>query len=171
MGEVRRKEEVLIGYKIWRVLTTIDRYLGVIFLFNLIILVLLDTVLRAFSMTPFMGTMELVRCFLIWSVFISLRLVTKENAHIRMGELMALAPARLQKFLNFIINFAALIIFGIITISVLTTTAHNFYDTTPTLEIPMVIFFFPTIMGFLLTTIQYALILISLICKKEVRRS
>lgn len=161
---------MVIWQKIWRGMTTLDRYLGVIFLFNLIILVLLDTVLRAFSMTPFMGTMELVRCFLIWSVFISLRLVTQENAHIRMGELMALSPPIIQKFLNFLINFAALIIFGIITISVLKTTTHNFYDTTPTLEIPIVIFFFPTIIGFLLTTIQYAIILVSLIwSKKRVR--
>lgn len=156
-----------IWQKIWRGLTAADRYLGVIFLFNLIILVLLDTVLRAFSMTPFMGTMELVRCFLIWSVFISLRLVTKENAHIRMGELMALSPPIIQNFLNFLINLAALIIFGIITLSVFTATVHNFYDTTPTLEIPIVIFFFPTIIGFLLTTIQYAIILASLIWKKK----
>jgi TRAP-type C4-dicarboxylate transport system permease small subunit len=161
---------LLIWQKVWQGLTTVDRYLGVIFLFNLIILVLLDTVLRAFAMTPFMGTMELVRCFLIWSVFISLRLVTKENAHIRMGELMSLSPPIVQKFLNFLINLTALIIFGIITFSVLTTTAHNFYDTTPTLEIPMVIFFFPTIIGFLLTTIQYAIILVSLIWKKEAAR-
>lgn len=161
---------MLIWQKIWRGLTTVDRYLGVIFLFNLIILVLLDTVLRAFSMTPFMGTMELVRCFLIWSVFISLRLVTKENAHIRMGELMALSPTIMQKFMNFLINLAALIFFGIITLSVFTTTAHNFYDTTPTLEIPIVIFFFPTIIGFLLTTIQYAIILVAQIWKKEAVR-
>lgn len=160
-----------IWQRIWQGLTAVDRYLGVIFLFNLIILVLLDTLLRAFSMTPFMGTMELVRCFLIWSVFISLRLVTQENAHIRMGELMALSPLIMQKFLNFLINLAALIIFGIITLSVFTTTVHNFYDTTPTLEIPIVIFFFPTIIGFLLTTIQYAIILVSLIWKKEAMRS
>lgn len=160
-----------IWQRIWQGITVVDRYLGVIFLFNLIILVLLDTVLRAFSMTPFMGTMELVRCFLIWSVFISLRLVTQENAHIRMGELLALSPLVMQKFLNFLINLAALIIFGIITLSVFTTTAHNFYDTTPTLEIPIVIFFFPTIIGFLLTTIQYAIILVSLIWKKEAMRS
>lgn len=160
-----------IWQRIWQGITVVDRYLGVIFLFNLIILVLLDTVLRAFSMTPFMGTMELVRCFLIWSVFISLRLVTQENAHIRMGELLALSPPIMQKFLNFLINLAALIIFGIITLSVFTTTAHNFYDTTPTLEIPIVIFFFPTIIGFLLTTIQYAIILVSLIWKKEAMRS
>ncbi len=160
-----------IWQRIWQGITVVDLYLGVIFLFNLIILVLLDTVLRAFSMTPFMGTMELVRCFLIWSVFISLRLVTQENAHIRMGELLALSPLVMQKFLNFLINLAALIIFGIITLSVFTTTAHNFYDTTPTLEIPIVIFFFPTIIGFLLTTIQYAVILVSLIWKKEAMRS
>ncbi|MGC8811871.1 MAG: hypothetical protein ACP5Q3_16655, partial [bacterium] len=69
-----------------------------------------------------------------------------------------------------LINLAALVIFGIITLSVLTTTAHNFYDTTPTLEIPIIIFFLPTIIGFLLTTIQYAIILVSLIWKKEALR-
>lgn len=150
-----------IWQKMWRGLTKVDRYLGVIFLFNLIFLVLLDTILRAFSLTPFMGTMELVRCFLIWSVFISLRFVTSENAHIRMGELIALSPRVMQKLVNFLVHLAALIIFGIITLSVFTTTAHNFYDTTPTLEIPIIIFFFPTIIGFLLTTIQYAIILFS----------
>lgn len=156
-----------IWQKMWRGLTIFDRYLGVIFLFNLIVLVLLDTFLRAFSVTPFMGTMELVRCFLIWSVFISLRLVTKENAHIRMGELVALSPTIVQKILNYLINSSALITFAIITFSVLKTTVNNFYNTTPTLEIPLAIFFFPTIIGFLLTTIQYGIILILSILKKD----
>ncbi len=158
---------MLIWQKVWQGLTTVDRYLGVIFLFNLIILVLLDTVLRAFAMTPFMGTMELVRCFLIWSVFISLRYVTKDDAHIRMSELLALSPPMIQRLMKVLINMAALIIFGIITLSVLTTTVHNFYDTTPTLEIPIVIFFFPTIVGFLLTTIQYAIILVDSILGRD----
>ncbi len=100
-----------VGQKIWRGITIVDRYLGVIFLFNLIILILIDTCLRAFAITPFMGTMELVRCFLIWSVFVSLRQVTKEDGHIRMGELIALAPPIWQQIIKLAIHLAALLVF------------------------------------------------------------
>lgn len=146
--------------KLWRAITTVDRYLGVVFLFSLVLLVLLDTVLRTLYLTPFMGTIELVRCFLIWSVFIALRYTTSEDAHIRMGELMNLFPKPFQTAVKVLCHFAAVTVFGLITASTLVTTINNARDTTPTLEIPLVLFFLPTVVGFLLVTIQYTIILV-----------
>jgi TRAP-type C4-dicarboxylate transport system permease small subunit len=144
---------------LWRAVTVADRYLGVVFLFSLVLLVILDTVLRTLYLSPFMGTMELVRCFLIWSVFIALRYATSEDAHIRMGELMGLFPKPFQTAVKILCHFSAVAAFGLITASTLVTTIHNARDTTPTLEIPLVLFFLPTVVGFLLVTIQYGIIL------------
>jgi TRAP-type C4-dicarboxylate transport system permease small subunit len=144
---------------LWRAITTVDRYLGVVFLFSLVLLVILDTVLRTLYLTPFMGTMELVRCFLIWSVFIALRYATSEDAHIRMGEVMGLFPRSFQTAVKVLCHFAAVTAFGLITASTIITTVNNARDTTPTLEIPLVLFFLPTVVGFLLVTIQYGIIL------------
>jgi TRAP-type C4-dicarboxylate transport system permease small subunit len=145
--------------RFWRAITTADRFVGGIFLFSLILLVILDTVLRAFSLTPFMGTMELVRCFLIWSVFIAVRYITAEGAHIRMGEIVAFFPKGAQRALSLITHATAVAVFGLITVSSISTTVSNARDTTPTLEIPFVLFFLPTIIGFLLATVQYAILL------------
>ncbi len=144
---------------LWRAVTVADRYLGVVFLFSLVLLVILDTVLRTLYLSPFMGTMELVRCFLIWSVFIALRYATSEDAHIRMGELMALFPKPFQTTVKILCHSSAVAAFGLITASTLVTTINNARDTTPTLEIPLVLFFLPTVVGFLLVTIQYGIIL------------
>lgn len=148
---------------LWRAVTVADRYLGVVFLFSLVFLVILDTVLRALYLTPFMGTMELVRCFLIWSVFIALRYVTSEDAHIRMGELMALCPRPVQRLVKTLIHLAAVAVFGLITASTIITTINNARDTTPTLEIPLILFFLPTAAGFFLVTIQYGILLAGVI--------
>jgi len=144
---------------LWRAVTTVDRYLGVVFLFSLVLLVIVDTVLRTLYLTPFMGTMELVRCFLIWSVFIALRYATAEDAHIRMGEVMSLFPRPFQAAVKVLCHFSAVAAFGLITVSTLVTTVNNARDTTSTLEIPLVLFFLPTVVGFLLATIQYGIIL------------
>jgi len=148
---------------IWRAVTAVDRYLGVVFLFSLVLLVILDTVLRTLYLTPFMGTMELVRCFLIWSVFIALRYTTSEDAHIRMGEVMGIFPEPFQAAVKVLCHFAAVAAFGLITASSLVTTINNARDTTPTLEIPLILFFLPTVVGFLLVTIQYGIILAGLL--------
>lgn len=144
---------------LWRVLTVADRWAAVVFLFSLVVLVVLDTILRALYLTPFLGTMELVRCFLIWSVFIALRFVTSEDAHIRMAELMTLCPWRLQRAVKITIHLSAVAVFGLITTSTIITTISNIQGTTPTLEIPLIFFFLPTVIGFFLVTIQYGILL------------
>jgi len=137
----------------------VDRYLGVAFLFALIVLVLADTLLRAFHLTPFMGTMEIVRAFLIWSVYIALRYVHSEDAHIRMGELVSYLPETVRAALRIIIELTAVAAFALITASMLSCMIHNARDTTPTLEIPLLLFFLPTFLGFLLATIQSGIVL------------
>jgi len=149
--------------KWWRAVAAADRYLGAIFLFSLIFLVILDTLFRAFYLTPFMGTMELVRCFLIWSVFVALRYVTSEDAHIRMDEVVALFPGPVRRALKILCHLTAVAVFALITVSFISTTISNYRDTTPTLEIPLLLFFIPTIFGFLLATIQYAIILVGIL--------
>jgi TRAP-type C4-dicarboxylate transport system permease small subunit len=144
-------------------------YFGVFFLFTLIILVVVDVSIRSLSLQPFIGTIELVRCCLIWSVFISLRYTTREGGHIRMGELMARFPEKLQYIVAITWRIFAVIVFGIISISAITATARNLYTSTEALQIPYWIFFFPTVVGFILVTIQYIVMLVGFIKENQTK--
>ena len=154
--------------KLWRMVTAVDRYLGVVFLLSLIFLVLLDTLLRAIHLAPFVGTIELVRCFLICSVFITLRYVASEDGHIRMDEVMSYFPSSVQTVVKVVWHLAAVAAFGLITASAISSTIHNARDTTPTLEIPFILFFLPTTIGFFLATIQYAVTLAGFIRQRKI---
>jgi len=134
----------------------------------LITLVVVDVSIRSLSLQPFIGTIELVRCCLIWSVFISLRYTTREGGHIRMGELMTLFSDRVQYVIGIIWRISAVLVFGIVSISAVISTSRNLYSTTEALELPYLIFFFPTIVGFILVTIQYFIILIEFIKNKDI---
>jgi TRAP-type C4-dicarboxylate transport system permease small subunit len=143
-----------------QILNNMDMYFGIVFLYVLILLVVLDVSIRFLSLQPFIGTIEVVRICLIWSVFIALRYTTKEGGHIRMGELLARFPEKVQHVVRLIWQASAVMVFGIISISSIISIIRNFYSTTEALNIPYWIFFLPTIVGFTLVTLQYLVILI-----------
>jgi TRAP-type C4-dicarboxylate transport system permease small subunit len=145
----------------------LDIYFGVFFLFMLITLVVVDVSIRSLALQPFIGTIELVRCCLIWSVFISLRYTTQKDGHIRMGELMALFPNGVQYIIGVMWRISAVFVFGIVSISAVISTSRNLYSTTEALELPYWIFFLPTIVGSILVTIQYIIILYDFIKSKN----
>lgn len=135
-------------------------YFSVVFLYVLILLVVVDVSIRFLSLPPFIGTIELVRICLIWSVFFALRYTTKEGGHIRMDELLARFPEKVQHVVRLIWQASAVLVFGIVSISSIISFISNFYSTTEALSIPYYIFFLPTIAGFTLMTLQYLAILV-----------
>ena len=137
-----------------------DMYFGIIFLYLLILLVVMDVSIRALSLQPFIGTIEVVRCCLIWSVFISLRYTTKAGGHIRMDDLLARFPRKVQSVFGLVWHLSAVGVFGIVSVSSVLATIRNPYGATEALGIPFWIFFLPTIIGFSLVTLQYIVILI-----------
>ena len=135
-------------------------YFGVVFLYVLILLVVVDVSIRFLSLQPFIGTIELARICLIWSVFFTLRYTTKEGGHIRMDEFLTRFPEKVQYVVTFIWQASAVAVFGIVSISSVISFISNFYSTTEALSIPYYIFFLPTIVGFTLMMLQYLVILI-----------
>jgi len=85
-----------------------------------------------------------------------------------MGELMTLFSDRVQYVIGIIWRISAVLVFGIVSISAVISTSRNLYSTTEALELPYLIFFFPTIVGFILVTIQYFIILIEFIKNKDI---
>lgn len=143
-----------------QILSNLDVYSGVIFLYLLILLVVMDVSVRALSLQPFIGTIEVVRCFLIWSVFISLRYTTREGGHIRMDDILSRFPRKVQVVFELAWHAAAVGVFGIVSVSAVIATIRNRYGATEALGIPFWIFFLPTIIGFFLVTLQSMIILV-----------
>ena len=150
--------------KIWKVIRNIDKYLGVLILFMMVILVVSQVILRAIFRVSFMGTIDLAQYFLIFIVFISAPYAAREGGHIKMDEIQSLLPKKIQFFLKLFSYSCAVIFFGIISVSAITTTMHNVsLQATPTMAMPFWLFFLPTIMGFFLLAIEYIIILINFI--------
>ena len=150
-----------------QILSNMDLYFGVIFLYSLIILIVMDVSTRALSLSPFIGTIEVVRCCLIWCVFISLRYTTKEGGHIKMDDILSRFPRKVQIFFELIWHVAAVSVFGVVSFSAVIATIRNRYGVTEALGIPFWIFFLPTIIGFILVTLESLVILVRYIKKMK----
>lgn len=146
--------------KLKQILSNLDMYFGILFLYSLIALIVIDVSIKALSLQPFIGTIEVVRCCLIWSVFISLRYTTKEGGHIRMDDILSRFPRKVRAVFELIWHVAAVGVFGVISVSAVIATIRNRYGATESLGIPFWIFFLPTIVGFVLVTLQSLGILI-----------
>ena len=143
-----------------QILSNLDRVFGILFLYLLILLVVMDVSIRALSLQPFIGTIEVVRCCLVWSVFISLRYTTREGGHIRMDDILSRFPRKVQTVFELVWYVAAVGVFGVVSVSSVIATIRNRYGATESLAIPFWIFFLPTIIGFILVTLQYVAILV-----------
>jgi TRAP-type C4-dicarboxylate transport system permease small subunit len=142
------------------------RYLAVACLMIMIFVTLLQVIMRTWFSIPMVGVEEMARYLLICVVFISLPLVVREEGHIRMDELQRFLPVRIRGVIRPIILFSAVISFGFIAVAAVITTIKNLDNMTPTLGLPFVVFFLPTILGFSLMVIEYAFFFIYLV-KKE----
>lgn len=141
----------------------LDRNLSVLTLFALILLVLAQIIARVVFSAPLVGTEELVKYFLICIVFFAGAYTARTSGHIRMEELISFFPTRLRVLIKMTSQLLTIGIMCVGTYSSFLTTARNLTNRTATLSIPFWIFFLPNNVGFLLMTIQYAVLFSSLL--------
>ena len=143
--------------KIWNIVRHIDKYLGTVILFLLVLLVITQVTMRTVFSVPLIGPEELARYFLICIVFFSMSYTARSGGHIRMDELQSFFPKKVRKFLQILIAITGIAIFGLFAAASIITTTKNQGNVTPTLAIPFTIFFLPTMVGFTLLTVEYTL--------------
>lgn len=134
----------------------LDKWLGIICLFLIILSVLTHVIFRLLN-HPLVGAEELESYLFVFMVYISIGYVTREHSHIRFDTILLLLPPRARMILERILNGACAVIFGIATYSSIVQTATNTVNKTAVLGIPYTAFFLPTSVGFLLMTVEYAI--------------
>jgi TRAP-type C4-dicarboxylate transport system permease small subunit len=139
---------------------TFLRWLGLALLAVMIALPVLQVSLRAFTSVSFIGAGELTRFMLICVVFLALPYTVASGASIRMEELTANLPRRLQCCLRIVITLTAALAFAFAAYSVALATYRNLNNSTPTLGIPYWVFFSAAFVGLLFAAIESALQLV-----------
>jgi TRAP-type C4-dicarboxylate transport system permease small subunit len=130
------------------------RWLGLALLTTMIALPVLQVGLREFTRLSFIGAGELTRFMLICVVFITLPYVVSSGANIRMEEMAALLPIRVQRFLKGLVAATAVLAFTFAAYSVGLATYRNLNNATPTLGIPYWVFFSAAFVGLLLAAVE-----------------
>ena len=131
-----------------------DRNMATIALGILVILVFAQVIMRVVFLAPLVGAEEFVRYLLIWLVFIGMPYTTRYGDQIKMEELQSFMPKWIRYPVRFLSITSAIITFGIVAVASIVTTLNNLQNRTATLSIPFLIFFLPTVLGFILVTIE-----------------
>ncbi|MFV0447583.1 MAG: TRAP transporter small permease [Vibrio sp.] len=112
-----------------------------LFLTGLLLVILLQVFGRLFMETPPIWTEELSRWFFVWMCFIGLGEVTRTNNQLKVDFLVE----RMPRTYNFLFNMGDLIIYFIITATILwyglSSTAREMHSSTVTLPVPRGILF------------------------------
>jgi TRAP-type C4-dicarboxylate transport system permease small subunit len=140
--------------KIAHIVRNTDRNMATVSLGLLVLLVFAQVVMRVVFLAPLVGAEEFVRYLLIWVVFIGMPYTTRYGDQIKMEELQSFMPKWIRYPVRFLSITSAIITFGIVAFASIVTTLHNLQNTTATLSIPFWIFFFPTVLGFILVTAE-----------------
>lgn len=146
----------------------LDRAVATLCLVSLTVLVVAQVVMRVFFLAPLIGAEEFVRYLLICVVFIGAPYAARNGGHIRMEEIQMWFPVRLRIALRFLVLLSAVIIFGIISYASVLTMMQNLKNRTATLSMPFWIFIMPTVLGFILLTVEYAVLFIGFIKAPDV---
>lgn len=132
------------------------RRFGLALLFVMIALPALQVFLRGVLGQPLVGAEELARFMLICVVFVTLPYAVSSGASIRMEELLACLPRRLQWCLRILITGTATAAFGVSALSVAVATLRNLDNATPSLGIPYWVFFSAAFYGLLFSAVESA---------------
>lgn len=143
------------------------RWAGLALLTVMIALPVLQVALREFTRLSFIGAGELTRFMLICVVFITLPYVVSSGASIRMEEMAALFPLRLQRLLKAIVTGTGVIAFTLAAYSVGLATYRNINNATPTLGIPYWIFFSAAFLGLFFAAVECAIQFIKVLRGRE----
>ncbi|MFW5872431.1 MAG: TRAP transporter small permease [bacterium] len=132
-----------------------DGILSSLILYAILIISLTQIVLRTVLNLPLTGVEELLRYLFISLIFIGLPYYFRKNGHIRLEGMHKFFPASLNNALEMIIKISGVLVFVIISFSAIYTMITNFKSITPTISMPFWLFFLPTIIGFVLVTIEH----------------
>ena len=146
--------------KIWKILRNMDKYMASIILLCMVAMVILQVTMRTVFSLPLIGPEELGRYFNICIVFLAAPYAARCGSHIRMKELLALLPQKIQRIVTFFILLSAGAVFGTIATAAIVTTVSNQGNVTPTLQMPFTLFFLPTMIGFSWLSLEYVGLLV-----------
>lgn len=128
---------------------------GVMLLFALVSVPILQIVLRSLVGAPFIGAEELTRFLMICLVFLGYPLVVAAGENIVMGELRAALPRPMRRFLNLATSLLAMAGCGLMAWITWNSIFANLMNKTPTLGIPFWIFLGATLVAFAGATIVH----------------
>jgi TRAP-type C4-dicarboxylate transport system permease small subunit len=133
---------------------TAVRWLSLALLAALVVTPLLQIAMRGVFNVPMSGAEELARYFLIALTFVAASYVTQQGGQIRMEEFQGLLPPRPRWFLQLFIELAGVVMFGVMFVAGVVTTANNLANQTATLEMPFWLFMAPLVVGSLLLVVE-----------------
>ena len=142
-----------------RLIRNFDQYFSAFCLAVMLFTIFLQVLLRVAFDAPLLNVEEFVRFLLIWTILFPLAYTLRDGGHIGMTEIRDLLPLPIKKFLEWLSDISSVIIFGIITYSSALVIIHNPTNKTATLLMPFWLFFLPNLLGFLMLTLGYILVI------------
>ncbi|MBP8674921.1 MAG: TRAP transporter small permease [Acetomicrobium sp.] len=149
-----------------RLIRNLDKYLGSLILYFMVIIVVVQVVLRSLFSIPLIGAIELAQYSLIAITFVSASYATRDGEHIRMTEMQKMLPKKMQFIIEFSTRLSGALCFAIVSYSAIVSTLKNFWNITP-LGMPVPVFFLPTIVGFVLLSLEYFIETVQMIMGKD----
>lgn len=137
-----------------RLIRNLDKYLGSLILYFMVIIVVAQVVLRSLFSIPLIGAIELAQYSLIAITFISASYATRDGEHICMAEIQRMLPKKAQFMIDLFVHLGGMICFVLVSYSAVLSTIKNFWNITP-LGMPIPLFFLPTILGFIFLSLEY----------------
>ncbi len=150
-----------------RALRSLDAAITVAILILLVGMIIVQIIARAVFSMPFIGTAELSRYFLLCVVFLSLPLVARSGGHIRMEEIQSAFPQKVRRAIRLASWLLGLIAFGTVAVSATIGAVVNIGRVTPSLEMPFLLFYLPTVLGFTLVSIEYIAMLLQVAMRRD----
>lgn len=132
----------------------IQIYICLALLAALIFTPTLQIVMRGVFDVPMAGGEELARYFLICLTLIGGGFVTSQGGQIKMEEIQAMLPDRLRWYLQLLIDFCGVGMFGFIAYASIRSILNNLENQTATLEMPFWIFMMPLTLGMIFLCIE-----------------
>ena len=130
------------------------RWISLVLLAALVITPLAQIAMRGIFNVPMSGAEELARYFLIAMTFVAASYVTQQGGQIRMEEFQGLLPPRPRWLLQLFIELAGVVMFSVMFVAGVITTANNLSNQTATLEMPFWLFMGPLVVGSLLLVVE-----------------
>jgi len=137
-----------------------DGWISSLLLFLIMTISLLQIFLRSVLNIPLTGVEELSRYFFIALIFLGLSYSFRHDGHIKLEGIQKFFPPIIGRIMELAKHISGILVFSAISISAVYTVCTNFESKTPTISLPFWLFFLPTIIGFILLTMEHVKALI-----------